>query len=191
MSTGYVRLRIHVHMDSQRYTNSWVLDESVLTDTGFPYWLEEAKRVTPQMFLDKNPAENGGGDNTAANRIRWILKDTMGADGAFDRRKQELAILRSCQKEAVTDEDVVQSYRDECDPAKQEDNFMLQYLEHGLLGYVFGKNLFLHGGLNVTTMGTVPSVNSPGKLSILQGTEIRATGRYPIRRRWKSRYSRG
>jgi hypothetical protein len=28
----------------------------------------------------------------------------MGADGAFDRRKQELAVLRNCDKDLVSDE---------------------------------------------------------------------------------------
>ena len=32
------------------------------------------KRVPPQMFLNNNPAENGGSANTAANRLRYILK---------------------------------------------------------------------------------------------------------------------
>ena len=85
-------------------------------------------------------------------------QDTMGADGAFDRRRQELAILRRCDKGQVSDADVVQSYRDECDPAKPEGNFMLQYLQRGQLGYVFGKTLFVHGGLSASTIGAVPSL---------------------------------
>ena len=82
----------------------------------------------------------------------------MGADGAFDRRRQELAILRGCEKGQVSDADLVQSYRDECDPAKPEGNFMLQYLQRAQLGYVFGQTLFVHGGLSASTVGAVPSV---------------------------------
>ena len=85
-------------------------------------------------------------------------QDTMGADGAFDRRRQELAILRGCEKGQVSDADVVQSYRDECDPAKPEGNFMLQYLQRAQLGYVFGQTLFVHDGLSASTVGAVPSV---------------------------------
>ena len=84
-------------------------------------------------------------------------QDTMGADGAFDRRRQELAILRRCDKGQVSDADVVQSYRDECDPAKPEGNFMLQYLQEGALGCVFGRALFVHGGLDAATVGAVPA----------------------------------
>ena len=46
----------------------------MLNDSGFPYWVDADKRVTPQMFLNNNPAENGGSANTAANRLRYILK---------------------------------------------------------------------------------------------------------------------
>ena len=134
-----------------------IADPSTLTNPAFPYWLPADKRVTPLDFLRGNPPENGGSANTAANRLRWMLKDTMGADGAFGRRRQELAILRGCSAEEVGDDDVVESYRDECDPAKPEGNFMLQYLQEGALGCVFGRALFVHGGLDAATVGTVPA----------------------------------
>jgi len=132
-------------------------DPDVLTDASFPFWVEEGHRVTPQMFLDKNDATNGGSENTAANRLRWILKDTMGADGAFDRRREELSIIRKCNKEAITDDAVVESYRNEADPQNTNgDNFMLQYLQKGKLSYVFGSSLFVHGALSPTNIGKVP-----------------------------------
>ena len=83
-----------------------------------PYWVPEAKRVSPLDFLNSLCAAEtsggggggggsgggGGGDggppreevlkrNTLANRIRWMLKDTMGADGEFERRRAELQLL--------------------------------------------------------------------------------------------------
>jgi hypothetical protein len=130
-------------------------DPKVLTDASFPYWVEEGKRVTPQMFLDKNDAANGGSANSAANRLRWMLKDTMGADGAFDRRREELSIIKKCKIEEVTDDAVVESYRDECDP-KGKENFVLQYLQKGKLAHVFGCTMFVHGGLSVKNIGSVP-----------------------------------
>jgi hypothetical protein len=108
------------------------------------------------MFLDKNPVDNGGRENTAANRLRYILKHTMGADGAFEMRREELSMMRECGTEAVSDEDVVESYRDEVDPAKEGDNFMLKYLQQGKLAYVFGEHLFVHGAVNGANLGTVP-----------------------------------
>ena len=133
-----------------------IKDAAVLTDSSFPYWDAAEKRVTPQMFLDKNQVDNGGRENTAANRLRYILKHTMGADGAFERRREELSIIRNCGKEDVSDEDVVESYRNEVDPAKEEGNFMLKYLQQGKLAYVFGEHLFVHGAVSETNVGTVP-----------------------------------
>ena len=133
-----------------------IKDAAVLTDTSFPYWDPAEKRVTPQMFLDTNPDDNGGKANTAANRLRYMLKHTMGADGAFERRREELSIIQQCKKEVVSDEAVVESYRNEVDPAKEGDNFMLKYLQHGKLAYVFGSNLFVHGAVSAKNVGTVP-----------------------------------
>ena len=133
-----------------------ISDQTVLTDSSFPYWDSKEKRVTPQMFLDKNPVVNGGTENTAANRLRYILKHTMGADGAFERRRHELSIIQKCVKEQVSDDMVVQSYRNEVDPGNESENFMLKFLEAGKLAYIFGANLFLHGAVNTTNMGKVP-----------------------------------
>jgi len=133
-----------------------IKDAAVLTDSSFPYWDAAEKRVTPQMFLDKNQVDNGGRENTAANRLRYILKHTMGADGAFEMRRVELSIIRNCGKEDVSDEDVVESYRNEVDPAKEGGNFMLNYLQQGKLAYVFGEHLFVHGAVSETNVGTVP-----------------------------------
>jgi len=132
-----------------------IKDDKVLTDASFPYWDPPDKRVTPQMFLDKNAPENGGSKNTAANRLRYILEETMGAAGAFDRRRQELSILAECSLEQISDDDVVESYRIECDP-HQGHNFMFEYLKLGKLAYVHGSTLFVHGALSSKNKGTVP-----------------------------------
>lgn len=129
-----LRLKPELH---ENYINS----DIVRTDSSFPYWDPSDRRVTPQMFLDKNSDDNGGKHN-AANRLRYILKHTMGADGAFERRKEELSLIRRCKKDEVTDDEVVHSYRGEVDPKRPKDNFMLQYLKEGKLAYIFGNNLF-------------------------------------------------
>jgi hypothetical protein len=144
-----IRLCSELHKDT-------LDDPKVLTDASFPYWVEEGKRVTPKMFLDKNDAKNGGSANTAANRLRWLLKDTMGADGAFERRREELSIIRNCKLAAINDDAVVESYRNEADPQSKDDNFMLKYLQNGKLAYVFGSTIFVHGGLSPKNIGTVP-----------------------------------
>jgi hypothetical protein len=126
-------------------------DENILNDREWQYWVERSKRVTPQDFLTKN-----GLENTWPNRLKWLLKETMGAEGAFERRKMELAIIRGQQTENITDDEVVQSYRDECDPRKSKDNFMLQYLQKAKVAHIFGSTIFVHGGINPKNIGRVP-----------------------------------
>jgi ElaB/YqjD/DUF883 family membrane-anchored ribosome-binding protein len=106
-----MRLATELHEDA-------IKDPKVLNDRSFPYWENEHNRCTPQMWLEKNPPENGGSVNNGANRLRWILETNMGAFGAFERRRHELSILRECGKADISDEHVVQSYRDEVDPRK-------------------------------------------------------------------------
>jgi hypothetical protein len=129
-------------------------DPGVLIDTAYPYWESERNRKnTPAAFYKLNNIEN-----SPANRLKWILKHSMGAEGAFDRRRKELAILGGCAENAIADDAVVKSYRDECDP-KSPDNFMLQYLREAKIAYVFGKTIFVHGALNPRNIGTVPGTD--------------------------------
>ena len=80
----------------------------------------------------------------------------MGADGAFERRREELRIIRGMKKlEDISEEDVFNSYKDEVDPAK-ENNFMLQYLEQAQLVYTFGDVVFVHGAITKDNLGTIP-----------------------------------
>jgi hypothetical protein len=80
----------------------------------------------------------------------------MGADGAFERRKKELAIIRKVDEKDIKDEDVVASYRDEVDPREGKENFMLKYLERAQLSYTFGQVIFVHGAVTKGNMGDVP-----------------------------------
>jgi len=125
-------------------------DESVLNDKSFPYWDPEAKRVTPAMFLTADTDKPKA--NTAVSRLRWILNHTMGSAGAFERRQEELSLIRNRH---VSEDEVVQSYADEADP-KAEENFMLTYLRLAQLAYIFGTTLFVHGAVTQHNMGSVP-----------------------------------
>ncbi len=85
----------------------------------------------------------------------------MGADGAFDRRKKELAIIRKVNEAEIKDEEVVESYRDEANPEEGKENFMLKYLERAQLSYTFGQVLFVHGAVTKDNMGNVPGESEP------------------------------
>lgn len=81
--------------------------------------------------------------------LRWIFENTMGARGAFDFRKAELARDDS----AVTDEDVVDSYLEDLGPG----GALREYLTVCQLTFRVGNTLFLHGGLHEDSLGAVPS----------------------------------
>ena len=69
-----------------------------------------ATRVTPVQFLRTELAKAGkvaeaiitdeqlARANTLANRVRWLLKETMGADGEFERRAKEVELLQRRQR---------------------------------------------------------------------------------------------
>eukprot|EP00911_Craspedida_sp_UC1_P000694 UC1_evm1s530 len=130
--------------------------DSVRTDVSFPYWDKPGTAKTPQDFLDECGEDT---PDTRANRLKWMLKYTMGSAGAFERRAFELAQIRGLPDvSTVTDEDVVQSYRDECDPASG-DPWMLEYLRLGVLAHREGPHLFVHGAVLRSNLGTVPGVD--------------------------------
>lgn len=138
------------------------LDSSVLESVPGPYWVPEAKRVSPMGYLsdvlgqsrcDAEPPsrEELVAANTLANRIRWMLKETMGADGEFERRRKELAVLgvgRAVEDdpgyvEMPTDQEVCDSFMG----CVREGGFMRELLQEGQMGVMIGPNLFLHGGV--------------------------------------------
>ncbi|NMO15882.1 hypothetical protein HPC49_26885 [Pyxidicoccus fallax] len=82
--------------------------------------------------------------------LRWIFENTMGARGAFEFRRAELA--RS--GDTVSDEDVVDSYLEDLGPGGE----LREYLSACQLTHRIGNTLFLHGGLHEDSLGLVPSL---------------------------------
>jgi hypothetical protein len=141
------------------------------TDAAYPYWVEPAKRVTPAAFLARH-----GLPDTRAARLRWILTETMGADGTFELRRQELAALAlpaptpaptptptptpTAAEGAgavveVDDDAVVDSYVHAVTPG-HPDAFMRAFLEHGQLMLLLGPHLVVHGAVTPASLGRVP-----------------------------------
>ena len=88
--------------------------------------------------------------DTAVERLKWILSQSMGSPNAFDLRKSELEweqteLLGSSSKQ-VTDEDVVVSYQTSCHPNGE----LGQYLSGANLAVRLGQVLFVHGSLPLT-----------------------------------------
>lgn len=93
----------------------------------------------------------------SAQRLQWMLANTMGSPDAFEHRRRELQWERSgasddtaadattaaADSNTVTDQEVVDSYRRSCHPKGE----LGQFLSHGLLICRLGPLLFLHGSL--------------------------------------------
>lgn len=145
------KLRFTSELDDAYWSKHELLEDSGC----LCYWVDEAKRVSPKTFLEKD-----GGTDTRVNRLRWMLKETMGCDTTFEMRRKELAARQSVSgssAEAVTDEEVLESFLASVRPG-DGNAFMLHYLQAAQLAAVVGDVLFVHGAVNEKNMGRVPGV---------------------------------
>ena len=118
--------RVHVLLGNRdlnkiRITSEIELGElDRIQSLGGPPWVNPAaKRVSPKMYLQKIIAKSRSispgevtdemlsKENTLANRLKWMLLDTMGSAGDFERRRQELARCSGVTPETVSDDDIV------------------------------------------------------------------------------------
>jgi hypothetical protein len=91
--------------------------------------------------------------SNSAERLQWMLANTMGSPDAFEHRRGELQWERSefqstdaadtSSSSTVTDQEVVDSYRSSCHPKGELGQFLLQ----ALLICRLGPLLFVHGSL--------------------------------------------
>jgi hypothetical protein len=170
-------------------------------------WVPAAKRVTPEQYLrklcalrsnvepDEVTAEQLASMNTLANRMRYILKETMGAEGELERRSAELdelealgvdltnlvvprassgeiAILPS-SGEVASVERAVASFV----VSVGEGGWMRELITEGELGVLSDETLFVHGGLisGRADYGLPPSVDE-------ESNQADAFGHVPGRR---------
>ncbi|KAL9179767.1 hypothetical protein ACHAXT_007737 [Thalassiosira profunda] len=131
------------------------------------YWLNRRLREgLPPDIDNRVPSEN------AAERLKWILRRTMGSVDAFELRRKELARERiaiangmpvsptdgDAEGVSVTDEEVAWSYIRSCNPAS---GIMSQYLARAKLSIRFGPVLYLHGALPLVTSDDESSLSYP------------------------------
>eukprot|EP00445_Apocalathium_hangoei_P066052 CAMPEP_0204114176 /NCGR_PEP_ID=MMETSP0361-20130328/4094_1 /ASSEMBLY_ACC=CAM_ASM_000343 /TAXON_ID=268821 /ORGANISM="Scrippsiella Hangoei, Strain SHTV-5" /LENGTH=511 /DNA_ID=CAMNT_0051064659 /DNA_START=50 /DNA_END=1585 /DNA_ORIENTATION=- len=131
-----------------------------------PTYPRAPPQVSYRAFLDKTAAANGTTaerENVRANRLRWILDHTMTAQGVFEYRRQEMAILRAAacsesgpQPEAPSDEEVAQHF---LDSVLKDDGICWRYLHLGQVAALVGATLFVHGGVPPESIGWVPGLD--------------------------------
>jgi hypothetical protein len=84
-----------------------------------------------------------------ADVLQWIFSQTMGAQQAFEFRREELRVTGY----ASGDEDVVESFLDDLRPPH---GLQFRYLSQCQLAYRHGATLFVHGGFGDESLGHVP-----------------------------------
>ena len=108
-----------------------------------PYWL----RAGNQSALEDLQQDLGTDKvaDTLPNRLRYILKRTMGAGLAFELRRASIG-------KNADDDAVVESFVNSMRPG----GLIRGYLERAKLGLIIGDTLFVHGGISADTLGWLP-----------------------------------
>jgi len=124
-----------------------------------PLYPRAPPQTTYREYLQKLVGASGSVEaaNTAANRVRWILDCTMTAKGAFEYRREELAILSggSTNDEVISDDAVATSF---LESISRDDGIVWRYLERAELAALIGCTLFIHGGVPDGAAGWVPTL---------------------------------
>jgi len=158
-----------------------------------PFWDPNAKSYQEHLEeIQQKHASSGGGHyaldrfNTKAERLRWMLKHTLGCPDTFEFRREEVSILAQIygcyppiysdthetspihtdvsltnvvngEAMEVTDEDVVRSFEYEIN---HPEGSLRQYLHHATIAVIIGNTIFVHGAIDRLTMKFVPSKQS-------------------------------
>ena len=161
-----------------------------------PFWDRKAKSYEEHLeeILRTHAATNGDYTldhfNTKAERLRWMLKHTLGCPDTFEFRREEISFLHkvygcyppnsethesspvhtdisrtnndvNADTTNVTDEDVVNSFDYEIN---HTEGSLRQYLHHASIAAIIGNTIFVHGAIDRLTMCFVPSRNSKFEL---------------------------
>jgi hypothetical protein len=136
------------------------------TDDAFSaFWDGKAPTLSQYLSEQKLP-------DTRENRLRWMLKHTLGSPGAFEYRRQELAELCGTFAHEVSDEKVVESF---VSAVEHDDGEVCSYLRSAQLGVIIGDTIYVHGAVEERAMGFVPShltqykVNTSTEIQSLPG----------------------
>ena len=129
--------------------------ERDIDDIPSPHW--DPSAPTLRTYLEEVATTRGMASaenvNTRVERLRYMLKHTLGCPDTFEFRRQELAILNECEVKDISDEQVCDNFIHE---VEHEDGSLRQYLENANVAAVVGNTLFVHGAVDVNTMQFVP-----------------------------------
>ena len=151
-----------------------------------PFWDPKANSYKEHLEeLAANGDDHLEHFNTKAERLRWMLKHTLGCPDTFEFRREEMFYLtkiygcyppsseshssipvsddisRACvvngNTAQVTDEDVVNSFDYEIN---HPEGSLREYLHYASIAAIIGNTIFVHGAIDRLTMRFVPSKDS-------------------------------
>lgn len=122
--------------------NTGLQGDPVGIDKYFSTSDEDERKELESILIPDVPSE----------RLKWILRKTMGSPDAYEFRYNELLEEKqliekmkgnSGDNVEVSDEEVVASFKSSCHP----NGLIGEYLANGKLSFKVGKTLFLHGSM--------------------------------------------
>lgn len=162
-----------------------------LEDIKRPFWDPKAKSYKEHLeeIIQNDAADSKDCTlenlNTKAERLRWMLKHTLGCPETFEFRREEVAILEQIygsyppnfsethdsspihffptnnDATKVTDETVVNSFEYEIN---HPEGSLRQYMHHASIAAIIGNTIFVHGAIDRLTMRFVPAKESKFEL---------------------------
>ena len=120
-----------------------------------PHWDLKAPTVSDYLvqLAKESKADNTSIVNTRVNRLKYMLKHTLGCPKTFEFRREELSILENDALENISDEQVLESFVAE---VANEDGSLYQYIQHGNVAVRIGNTLFVHGSVDESNMKYIP-----------------------------------
>lgn len=159
---------------------------------GRPFWDRNAPSY--KEYLESNKDGRTIEEiHSKAEKLKWMLKHTMGCPDTFELRREELGVLKSVHGQyphadlqydatvisnveldesiTVSDEEVEQSFEYEINHPLGS---LRQYLKHASIAAIVGNTVFVHGAVDALTMKYVPPLTSKFKLPTSVPTMISA-----------------
>ena len=183
------RVRLLVgNRDLNKLRLSSELSESDMTrpvdEIGGPFW--DLKAPTLKQYLEGVVSESGNSSleevNTKVERLKYMLKHTLGCPDTFEHRREEVKLLKRIYGQYppdpftneltpflldddnmvdvsvdVSDDEVVASFEYEIN---SEYGSLRDYLNEAQIAAIVGNTIFVHGAIDALTMRWVPPTDT-------------------------------
>lgn len=146
-------------LDPLEISNHIYWDKNVWSEDGnmsYAVWIKKGDAKLGFKNIDNSCL---GPDGTLPHSwlsiLLWILHCTMGAQPAFESRRQELARDADVSVEHITNKQIYNSFYQSVNP-NGDDPWMLEYARLGQIAGHLGNTIFVHGAFTKTNLYLVP-----------------------------------